>query len=200
LPPARSGSRHVRGRDRQLRDRRSPPLLVWGLAATAGNLGAGHLADRFGSRRVIHAALVIAVVDFALSRWTTSTVAGAVIVLVVWGLAGWGLLVAQQHRLVAIAPAHAPVLIALNSSAVYVAVSASGVIGAATIAWTGAVWLGLVGAAFLAMALTVTVLAPRTALDPFFSSPRRPAILPADPSSTRDGTALSAKERQGVDG
>jgi predicted MFS family arabinose efflux permease len=133
-------------------------LLVWGVAATVGNLGAGHLTDRFGSRRIAHVALIIAVVDFVLLRWTTTTIGGAVAALVVWGLAGWGLLVAQQHRLVAIAPGHAPVLIALNSSAVYVAVSASGVIGAATIAWTGAAWLGLVGAVFLVAGLAVTAL------------------------------------------
>jgi predicted MFS family arabinose efflux permease len=77
---------------------------------------------------------------------------------VVWGLSGWGLLVAQQHRLVATAPGAAPILIGLNSSALYLAVSASGLIGAAIISALGAGWLGSVGAGFLAAALLATTL------------------------------------------
>jgi hypothetical protein len=138
-------------------------LLVWGVAATAGNLGAGRLSDRFGGHRVALVALVVAAADFALLRWTAATLPGAVVVLVVWGLAGWGLLVAQQHRLVTFAPAAAPLLIGLNSSATYLAVSASGVIGAGAIAWVGGQWLGAVGAVFIVAALAVAALAPRAA-------------------------------------
>ena len=137
-------------------------LLVWGLAATAGNLGAGHLVDRLGSHRVIPVALVVALVDFATLRWTSGTLPGALAALVVWGLSGWGLLVAQQHRLVSTAPAAAPILIGLNSSAVYLAVSASGLIGAAVISVLGAGWLASVGAGFLAAALLATALPIRS--------------------------------------
>jgi predicted MFS family arabinose efflux permease len=137
-------------------------LLVWGLAATAGNLGAGHLVDRLGSRRVIPVALVLAVLDFATLHWTARTLPTALVALVVWGIAGWGLLVAQQHRLVATAPGAAPILIGLNSSALYLAVSAAGLIGAAIINALGAGWLGLVGAAFLAAALLAAVLPVRS--------------------------------------
>jgi predicted MFS family arabinose efflux permease len=58
---------------------------------------------------------------------------------------------------VTIAPPAAPVLIGLNSSATYVAVSASGVIGAAVIAWAGSAWLGPVCVAFLLAALAAAV-------------------------------------------
>jgi predicted MFS family arabinose efflux permease len=132
-------------------------LLVWGVAATVGNLGAGHLGDRFGSHRVAVVALAVAAADFVLLPWTARTLPGAVVLLVVWGVAGWGLLVAQQHRLVTIAPAAAPVLIGLNSSATYVAVSASGVIGAAVIAGAGSAWLGPVCVVFLLAALAAAV-------------------------------------------
>src|SRR5262249_26385798 len=138
-------------------------LLVWGVAATVGNLGAGRLSDRFGGYRVALAALAVAAVDFALLPWATRAVPGAPVALVVGGLAGWGLLVAQQHRLVALVPSAAPLLIALNSSATYVAVSASGVIGAAVITWAGARWLGPIGATFVVAAAVVTALAPTVA-------------------------------------
>jgi predicted MFS family arabinose efflux permease len=137
-------------------------LFVWGVAATAGNLGAGQLADRFGGRAVVRVALIVALLDFALMPWTSATLAGATAVLVAWGLSGWGLLVAQQQRLVNMAPEAAAVLIALNSAAVYIAVSASGVIGAAALGWISGTWLGLVAAAFIAAGLLVTELARPT--------------------------------------
>jgi predicted MFS family arabinose efflux permease len=45
----------------------------WGAAATVGNLGAGHLGDRFGSHRVAVVALVVAAADFVLLPWTART-------------------------------------------------------------------------------------------------------------------------------
>jgi len=108
-------------------------LSTWGIAATVGNLASGHLTDRFGSRRIANAAIAIVAADVALMPWTSAGFATALVALALWGVCGWGLVVAQQHRLIGIAPALAPVLLALNASAVYVAVSASGAVGALAI-------------------------------------------------------------------
>ena len=105
-------------------------ISVWGLAATAGNLGAGSLTDRFGNRLVLNVAFAVLALDFALIPWSSQSFAGAIIALAVWGAFGWGSVVAQQHRLVGIAPALAPILLALNASAIYLAISASGAAGA----------------------------------------------------------------------
>lgn len=134
-------------------------LSIWGCAATAGNLAAGHLTDRFGSRRVINVALAFATVDFLAMPWTSGTFAGAAIALLVWGMCGWGLVVAQQHRLIAIAPALAPVLLALNASAIYIAVAGSGVLGALAIGLVDPHWLPLLSAGLLASALAMAELA-----------------------------------------
>lgn len=104
-------------------------LSIWGIAATVGNLAAGSLSDRFGNRRVINIAVAIVALDFALMPWTATSLAGAVIALAVWGLCGWGFVVAQQHRLVGIAPPLAPILLALNAAAIYLAVSVAGALG-----------------------------------------------------------------------
>jgi predicted MFS family arabinose efflux permease len=130
-------------------------LLVWGAAATIGNLAAGKLTDRFGSRRIINAAIAIAALDFALLPWSSASLATAVPAIVVWGLCGWGLLVPQQHRLISITPTAAPLLLGLNSAAVYVGVSMSGLIGGAAITLLDSYALGLVGAVFVAAALLV---------------------------------------------
>jgi MFS transporter, DHA1 family, inner membrane transport protein len=45
-------------------------LLLWGVAGTLGNLVAGRLTDRFGSRAIMNVAIVIVALDFALFPWT----------------------------------------------------------------------------------------------------------------------------------
>ena len=79
----------------------------------------------------------------------------AVSALVVWGFCGWGLVVPQQHRLISVMPTAAPLLLGLNSAAIYIGVSMSGLIGGAAITWFDRYALGLVGAAFIAAALLV---------------------------------------------
>ena len=130
-------------------------LLLWGVAATVGNLVAGGLTDRFGSRRIINIAIVVAAGDFALLPWSSASLASALPALVVWGLCGWGLLVPQQHRLIGITPTAAPLLLGLHSAAIYVGVSMSGIAGGAALMWFNSHYLGLVGAVFIAVALFV---------------------------------------------
>ena len=130
-------------------------LLLWGLAATVGNLAAGKLTDRFGSRTIIFAAIALGAIDFALLPWSTAHLWSAILAIVVWGLCGWGLLVPQQHRLISLAPASAPLLLGLNSAALYIGVSAAGVVGAASIALLDRHQIGLVGAVMLAVAFII---------------------------------------------
>ncbi|MEX3937744.1 MFS transporter [Paraburkholderia phymatum] len=141
-------------------------LVLWGVAATAGNLAAGRLTDRLGSRRIINAAIAIVAIDFALLPWTSASLGTAVPALVVWGVCGWGLLVPQQHRLISIAPTAAPVLLGLNSAAISIGVAMSGVIGGAAISWFDRHTLGLVGAAFITVSLLVAEWAHRSIAQP----------------------------------
>lgn len=79
--------------------------------------------------------------------------------LFVWGVGGWAALVPLQHRLIGISPEHATVSLGLNASAMYLAIAASGLTGAAGITLVGAHQLGLFGLLFLLLGL----LASRTA-------------------------------------
>jgi DHA1 family inner membrane transport protein len=136
-------------------------LLIWGVAATTGNLVSGRLTDRLGSRRIINGAILVAAVNFALLPWSSAHLATAVPALVVWGICGWGLLVPQQHRLLGIFPAMGPLLMGLNSGALYLGVSASGLLGAVGITFLDKHYLGLFGACFLALSLGLAELAHR---------------------------------------
>ena len=130
-------------------------LPLYGLAATLGNLVAGRLTDRFGSRPIINVALIIVALNFALLPWTSTSLATAAPALVIWGFCCWGQAAPQQHRLISIAPTAAPLLLGLNSAVIYVGVSMSGLIGGAAITWFDPYALGFVGAAFVAAALVV---------------------------------------------
>jgi predicted MFS family arabinose efflux permease len=65
-------------------------------------------------------------------------------------MCGWGLVVCQQHRLVALDQKLAPLLLALNASAIYVAIGASGAVGALLLGRVDAHYLPLIGAVLIA--------------------------------------------------
>lgn len=149
-------------------------LLVWGVAATAGSVAAGPLVDRFGSRRLIEAGLLAALVNFAALPWTGAHLATAVPALLVWGLVGWGLIVPQQHRLVQVAPQSAPLLMALNTTATYIGLGGAAVLGGAALASIDRHDLGLVGAGLVALAFALARGAQRCIAR---VGDRRPAFL-----------------------
>jgi MFS transporter, DHA1 family, inner membrane transport protein len=128
-------------------------LFVWGVSAVAGNLLSGQLVDRFGSRRVINGVLIVTSLNFAVLPWTSAHFLTALPALIIWGSCGWGLLVPQQHRLVTIAPAIAPLSLALNNTATYIGVASASIVGGTVIAFLDVRDLGFVGAGSIAFAL-----------------------------------------------
>jgi predicted MFS family arabinose efflux permease len=149
-------------------------FLVWGVAATVGSVAAGRLVDRFDSRRIINAGLLVAIVNFCALPWSSGHLATALVALIVWGLVGWGLIVPQQHRLVMVAPQSAPLLMALNNAATYVGLAGSGVLGGAALLFIDRHDLGLVGAALIAIAFVLAEGAHRYIGRP---SDRHPSLL-----------------------
>jgi predicted MFS family arabinose efflux permease len=105
--------------------------------------------------------LVFALANFVLMPWTGATLGTAIPAILLWGACGWGMLVPQQHRLVSIAPPIAPILLGLNSCAMYLGATAAGIVGAAGITLLGGHNLGYVAAVFVAAALLVSELAAR---------------------------------------
>ena len=136
-------------------------LVLWGAAGTAANLFAGHMIDTIGNRKPIVSMLAVLIVVSAILPFTGNQLWIAGLAIALWGCCGWGVLVPQQHRLVTIAAQIAPVVLGLNTSCTYLGVSAAGIIGAIGIETLGARWLGMIGAAFIAVALIVAEIASR---------------------------------------
>jgi len=137
-------------------------LFVWfGIFGVIGNALASRYVDRFGADRAVGFALVLMAVSLLAFPWATSGV-GAAVVLVPWALACFSTQSMQQARLGAAAPSLAPALMALNSSAIYLGQAAGASSGGWLIAHQGYGPLSVVGVAWLAVAIALSVWAGRT--------------------------------------
>jgi MFS transporter, DHA1 family, inner membrane transport protein len=137
-------------------------LFVWGVGVLGGNFFAGFLADKLPARGVAVAALAGGTVLLAISPLMVSHLVVACAWAAVWGATDGMASVVQQHRLVTIAPASAPVLLGLNSSAIYLGVAMGGGLGGLAQDWLSVTVLG-VPAALLALLATIVTLAERKA-------------------------------------
>jgi predicted MFS family arabinose efflux permease len=143
-----------------------PVLLGFGLASAIGTHLGGSAADRWGARgTVIVGGELVLLAYLALSlsaafgpAWVMPVMLPAILL---WGLASWGLITAQQARLVALAPALAPVSLSMNSSAIYLGSAMGAAAGALVIADGATERLGWVAAGF-ALAALLSVLLTRS--------------------------------------
>jgi predicted MFS family arabinose efflux permease len=114
-------------------------IAAFGLAGVVGTWWGATAVDRFGSRRVVTAMVIVLGTGLA----TLPHVAGAVALAAVaaWGVAAWGFVSAQQHRVTGMGPA--PLLLALNSSAVHLGFATGALLGGIVVdaAGVGSLWL-----------------------------------------------------------
>lgn len=136
-------------------------LFMWfGAAGFAGNVWLQRVVDRFGAARCVNAGLLgIALSMFA---WPfAATAAVMAVILTPWALGCFSSNSAQQARLGAAAPALAPALMALNTSAMYVGQGIGAATGGALIAAGGYAPLHWAGLAWLVAALALSLLLTR---------------------------------------
>ncbi|MGY4922639.1 hypothetical protein [Streptomyces sp. 900105755] len=130
-------------------------LLVSGLAAVLGSQLGGRLVDAWGPRAVVLSALTAYAAVAAAAPWTLRTMPTALAASVVTPVIGWALAVAQVTRITSIAPANAPVLVSLSSSATYLGMAAAGGTGSLALSLFGDRWFLLTGAGIAVLALWV---------------------------------------------
>jgi predicted MFS family arabinose efflux permease len=134
-------------------------LVLWGTSGTVSNLIAGRLSDSIGNRKLIFSMLIALTLVLLSVSWAGASIWTTIPALIVYGAVSWGTLAPQQHRLVAVAPQTAPVVLGLNTSCTYFGVTTAGVIGALGLNAVGPHHLGYLGAAFVVIALVVAELA-----------------------------------------
>jgi DHA1 family inner membrane transport protein len=132
-------------------------LFVWGVGVLGGNFFAGYLADKRPALGVAVAALVGGTVLLAISPLMVGHLVVACVWAAIWGTTDGMASVVQQHRLVTIAPASAPVLLGLNSSAIYLGVAMGGGLGGLAQDWLSVTLLGVPAAVLVLLATIVTL-------------------------------------------
>ncbi|MEU9048086.1 MULTISPECIES: MFS transporter [unclassified Kitasatospora] len=142
-------------------NRLSLVLLTCGVMSVAGSWLGGRLVDRAGVRRVLLAGSAVAAGAFAALPWLGRSMPGALVYAMVVPLAGWAVSVALPHRLASIDPASAPLLISLNSSALYLGTAAGGAVGSAAVAVLGGRWFPLAAAVLAVAACAVAAATTR---------------------------------------
>ncbi|MFC4907730.1 MFS transporter [Actinomadura gamaensis] len=157
-------------------------LLAWGTGVLTGNLIAGRLIDRHDPAHVLTGPLIIAAIALALTSVATATLVSTLAWAAIWGVALGAVVVPQQHRLIALSPAAAPVLLGLNSSAIYVGIALGGGLGGLAQEWLapGPAALGLPAATVTTLALLYHLTTTRH---------RSPTTPQPTPSTTKAPTA-----------
>jgi MFS transporter, DHA1 family, inner membrane transport protein len=137
------------------REQQSLTLALFGLSGVAGTLLGGAANDRFGARRTLLVQLTILGATMALLPLTKGSWPALMATLIVWGTAGFGMMVPQQSRVAALAPAQAPMLLSLNTSMLYLGTAAGAIVGGAFAARLGFAQLGWAGLPFVAAGLAI---------------------------------------------
>jgi predicted MFS family arabinose efflux permease len=134
-------------------------LVLWGSGGTITNLALSQVLDRMGARKVLLVMLSVLVVDMALVPWASGHLWSSILVVAVWGMAGWGIIGPQQYRLVSMSPAIAPVLLGLNTAATYLGTTAAGILGAVGIHMLGAHQLSFLSVGVFALGIVASEVA-----------------------------------------
>lgn len=137
------------------REQQSLTLALFGLSGVAGTLIGGLVNDRFGPVRSLRVQMAVLGAMMVLLPLTEGSWPALVAVLVTWGIAGFGMMVPQQSRLAAMAPAQAPMLLSLNTSMLYLGTAAGAVVGGAFAARLGFAQLAWAGLPFVATGLAI---------------------------------------------
>ena len=137
------------------REQQSLTLALFGVSGVAGTLIGGAANDRFGARRTLFVQLTLLGATMVLLPLTKGSWPALMTTLLVWGTAGFGMMVPQQSRVAALAPAQAPMLLSLNTSMLYLGTAAGAIVGGAFAARQGFAQLAWAGLPFVAAGLAI---------------------------------------------
>ena len=129
-------------------------LFAYGIAGIVGNVFAGPLTDRAGSRRFAIATIGIQVLLMLALPLLDGSFWGTAVLFVIWGLTAFATVVPLQHRLVEIDPANAGISLSWWASATYLGIAVAPLLGA-TVLGVNVQLVPVVGAALALAAIVV---------------------------------------------
>lgn len=134
-------------------------LLVFGLGSLLGGVLGGWLCDRWPSVVLARAGMGVFAVSLAALGMAAASDRhpwAVHVCVAAWTVSAWVAVIAQQYRLIALAPERAQLNLSLNSSSIYIGQGFAGVLGAAVISAQPAHVIPLVASAVVVLALAMT--------------------------------------------
>jgi DHA1 family inner membrane transport protein len=131
----------------------SGTLVLFGFSGVLGSVLGGWSADRFGAVPTMRLQLMVLASMMVLVPFTQGRPGLTVLVLMLWGLAGFGMLPPQQVMLATRGLAQAALLMSLNGSMLYLGSAMGAVVGGALVAQVGFARLSWIGLPFALTAL-----------------------------------------------
>lgn len=128
-------------------------LLIFGVGALFGNYVGGVMSDKAGTRLAFVSPLILMGLTLSLTSLWSANLFTAAVAMFVWGFAGWMYLVPQQTRLINLSERTGPFTVSLNSSALYLGIGLSGVMGGWVIGGFGIDYLALATIPFALVAI-----------------------------------------------
>ncbi len=136
-------------------------LLIVGLAGVTGNIWASRRIASHGAASNLRIALSFMLAGMIAITFTQGVALAFFAACFIWGLGTFSSNSSQQARLATAAPALAGASISLNTTMIYSGQAIGTSIGALTSAQVGIHWLGLVGAAIVALSLVLSIRAEK---------------------------------------
>ncbi len=106
-------------------------FMMFGASSVFANIIGGRASDRYGPQVTMLVTMTTLPVVLAMLDFLDYGMAAAIVLMAIWGAAGFGFAAAQQARLVELAPEHRGVVLSLHASSLYVGQA----IGAPVAAW-----------------------------------------------------------------
>ena len=128
-------------------------LGLYGVAGVAGTLCGGWANDRFGALRCLRVQLSVLTLMMILLPLTIGHPLLCLSALMIWGIAGFGMMAPQQSRLASLSPKQAPLLLSLNGSMLYLGSALGSIVSGSLLSQVGFAHLAWVGLPFGILAL-----------------------------------------------
>ena len=134
-------------------------LLIFGIGSLLGGVLGGWLTDRFAHIWLARCAMLVFVLALALlgvaagMPGALGLVGGSVLL---WTASAWIATIAQQYRIIALAPERAQLNLSLNSSSIYIGQGFGGMLGGAIISSQPAQAIPFVASGVVVLALAMT--------------------------------------------
>jgi len=130
-------------------------LFLYGVGGIAGNIIAARLTDRLGFNRMIWISLIGLAIVMTCLPYLPKTTAVAIGAMFIWACMGLMLFAPQQNRLVTLDGPRSNLLLALNSSAVYIGIAGEAAVSGLVYESLGSAWTPFFSLGFVSLAIVM---------------------------------------------